>query len=252
MGMLEGKTAVVVGVANDKSVAAGIARKLHAEGANIILTVQNEKTLKFAAPVIEELNAQAVVMDLMNEDSIANAMAALSDRLFFDGVDVLVHSVAFAPAKALNGRVIDVEAADFALTMGVSVHTFLTLISVFEHLLNENASIMTVSYLGGVQAVDGYGIMGVAKAALESAARYAAAELGGQTYRVNVLSPGPISTRAASGISKFSGILEDSARKSPVGNVTIDDVGDAAVALAVNKGITGQVLYVDGGYSAVR
>lgn len=247
---LAGKVALVTGIANDQSVAYGIAKELKAAGAEIAMTIQNEKTRKFTAAIAEELQADCYVMDLTDPKSVEEVMDIM--EVDWGGLDIVVHSVAFAPQQALHGHVTDVTAEDFATTMNISVHTFIRLVNAVEPLLSEYASVLTVSYLGAERAVDGYGIMGVAKAALESAARYMAYELGTEGVRVNVLSPGPIQTRAASGITGFDGLLTEATERSMTKKrVTIEDVGKAAVALCANPGITGQTLYIDGGFNVV-
>ena len=246
------KTALVVGVANEDSIAWGIAKELKAAGYDIIMTYQNEKTRKFTEHLAEQVNAIGFYqVDLTNQDELDNMASSLMDRDV--DLDVVVHAVAFAPHTALFGRVTDVQAHDFALTMNISTYSLIRLVNAVEHLLSiDHASIITVSYLGAVRTIRGYGIMGVAKAALESAARALASELGVDNVTVNVLSPGPIHTRAASGVPEFGDLYNDVVKASMTGiGVTPKDCGRAAVWLAEAKGVTGQTIYIDGGFSAV-
>lgn len=246
------KTALVVGVANEDSIAWGIAKELKNAGYDIIMTYQNEKTRKFTEHLAEQVNAIGFYqLDLTNQDELDNMVNSLMDRDV--DLDVVVHAIAFAPHTALFGRVTDVQAHDFALTMNVSAYSLIRLVNAVEHLLSiDHASIITVSYLGAVRTVRGYGIMGVAKAALESAARSLASEFGPDNVTVNVISPGPIHTRAASGVPDFDDLYNDVVKASMTGRgVTQRDCGRAAVWLAEAKGITGQTIYIDGGFSAV-
>lgn len=246
------KTALVVGVANEDSIAWGIATELKAAGYDIIMTYQNEKTKKFTAHLAEKVEAIGFYqLDLTNQDELDGMVDDLLDKDI--ELNVVVHAVAFAPRDALFGRVADVKSADFALTMEVSAYSLIRLTNAVEHLLDiDHASILTVSYLGSTRVVRGYGIMGVAKAALESAARSLADELGPYGVTVNILSPGPIHTRAASGVPQFDGIYGDVVKASMTGiGVTPRDCGRAAVWLAEARGVTGQTIYVDGGFSAV-
>ena len=243
---LAGKTALVTGIANENSIAWGIAKELHAHGAHIVATIQNEKTARFTSELFESIDAQWMVCDL----AMPQDLARLRDEV--GAVDIVVHSVAYAPMQALKGRVLDVNVSDFQITMGVSVHTYVALVKALEDNLRVGASIMTVSYLGSERFVEGYGIMGVAKAALESTTRYLAYELGRLGVTVNTLSPGPIATRAASAITGFDTLQDEYRANCATGELaTQKQVGQAAVALAVNRAITGQTIYIDGGFNVL-
>lgn len=248
MNALNGKVALVVGVANENSIAWGIAREMRKAGAQVVMTYQNEKTRRFTEYLSREVEAVGYLpLDLCDEGQV-EALPGLIGR----GIDIVVHAVAFAPRTALFGRVLDVTLEDFNTTLNVSSYSLIRLVKAVEPLLNDGASVMTVSYLGAVRTVRGYGVMCVGKAALEAIARCLAAELGTRGVTVNVLSPGPISTRAASGVPMFDRLLQETTEASLTKKqVTLEDCGKAAVYLAQASSVSGQTIYVDGGFSMV-
>lgn len=250
---LTGKKALVVGVANDKSIAWGCAQALKAQGAEIAMTYVNEKTRKYVEPLAEQLGCPIFMpMNVSDEAEVDAAFAAMQQK--WGKLDVLLHSIAFAPRDDLHGRVIDCSAAGWGQAMDVSVHSFLRLIRRCEPMMAAGGACMTVSYLGSGRAVENYNMMGPVKAALESAVRYAAAELGEKGITVNALSPGPLLTRAASGLAAFDELLERAAAKAPTHHLaTIEDVGAycAFLASAGAKNVTGGVHLIDGGYGIV-
>lgn len=251
MFSLQGKTALVVGIANEHSIAYGIAKALKDAGAELVLTYLNAKARPYVEPLAEALGAKLFMpLDVTNADQQDALFAAISDTC--GGVDIMVHSIAFCPAEDLHGRVTDCSRDGFLQAMDVSVHSFLRLIKAAEPLMPDGGTCMTVSYYGAEKVVDHYNIMGPVKSALESVTRYTAAELGPKGIRVHALSPGPLATRAASGIDHFDQLLNDAADRAPTHHLaTIEDVGACAAFLASDgaKNMTGGVHMIDGGYS---
>jgi enoyl-[acyl-carrier protein] reductase I len=250
---LEGRKALVVGIANDQSIAWGCAKWLRALGADLAVTYLNEKAKRFVAPLAEELEAKIFMPLNVNEpgqtEAVFDRIAAEWGRL-----DTLVHSIAFSPKEALCGRVVDVARDGFVTTMDVSCWSFIRMAHLAEPLMREGGTMFTMTYYGSQMVVENYNIMGVAKAALESAVRYIAAELGPKGIRVHAVSPGPLATRAASGIPEFDELLEKAQAKAPARSlVSVDDVGAATAFLALDAArlITGETLYIDGGYHII-
>ena len=250
---LSGQNALVVGIANENSIAYGCAKALREQGANLAITYLNEKSEPYVRPLAEGLGADLILpLDVSNEDQLD----AVFDRIRkkWGKLDTLLHSIAFSKKEDLHGRVIDCSADGFALAMDISVHSFLRLIRRAEPLMPEGGTCMTVSFMGAQKVVENYNVMGPVKAALESATRYAAAELGPKGISVHALSPGPLKTRAASGIDSFDALLNDAARRAPTHHLaTIEDVGAYAAFLASREAfnVTGGVHAIDGGYSIV-
>src|SRR6478735_602758 len=251
--LLEGKKGLIVGIANDKSIAWGCAKAFRAFGAEVAVTYLNEKAKKFVAPLAKELEAPIFLpLDVNTPGQMEAVFEQISKQ--WGKLDFLVHSIAFSPKDALQGRVVDVSRDGFLTTMDVSVWTFMRMAHLAEPLMRKGGTMFTMTYYGSQMVVKNYNIMGVAKAALESAVRYLAAELGPKGIRVHAISPGPLATRAASGIPEFDALLEKAKRKSPARElVAIDDVGAATAFLAHDAArlITGQVLYIDGGYHII-
>ena len=250
---LEGRKALVVGIANENSIAWGCAKWLRALGADVAVTYLNEKAKKFVAPLAEELEA-TIFMPL--NVSEPGQMEAVFERIGKDWgrLDTLVHSIAFSPKEALCGRVVDVGRDGFARTLDVSCWSFIRMAHLAEPLMTNGGTLFTMTYYGSQMVVENYNIMGVAKAALESAVRYIAAELGPKGIRVHAVSPGPLATRAASGIPEFDELLAKAQEKAPArALVSIDDVGAATAFLALDAArlITGETLYIDGGYHII-
>ncbi|KZN37929.1 hypothetical protein N480_14390 [Pseudoalteromonas luteoviolacea S2607] len=250
---LKGKKGLVVGVANQHSIAFSCAQMLYEQGAELIVSYANEKTAPFIQPLQDALPSVLFKQCDVSCDEQLASLAAIA-RSEFGNIDFVIHSVAFAPKEDLKGRLIDAHRAGFQLAMDVSCLSFIRLIRLLEPILNPASSLITMSYLGGARAVQNYGLMGPIKASLESSVRYMALELGQQGHRVNALSPGPIKTRAASGLKDFDLLLERSEHKSPLKrNLSPEDVAGAAVFLVsdLSMAITGSTLYVDNGYHAV-
>jgi len=250
---LEGQKALVVGVANDSSIAYGVAKALKDQGADLAITYLNERAEKWVRPLAEALGAGLILpLDVAVPGQLEAVFAAISAR--WGRLDTLVHSIAFCPKEDLHGRVVDCSREGFGMAMDISVHSFLRMIRLAEPLMPEGGTCMTVSFYGSEKVVENYNVMGPVKAALESVARYAAAELGPKGISVHALSPGPLATRAASGIAHFDEMMNDAARRAPTHQLaTIEDVGAYAAFLASREAanVTGGVHMIDGGYSIV-
>ena len=254
MGFLTGKKALIIGVANNKSIAYGIAKQMAEQGAEIALTYQNEKLKTRVEKVAAELGSSIVMpLDVANDEEIDNCFAELSKH-WTDGLDILVHSVAFAPREELEGRMIDASTrSGFSIAHDISAYSLTACTKAAHEMLKaKQGAVMTVSYLGAERAVPNYNVMGIAKASLEATVRYLAADLGQEGIRVNAVSAGPIRTLAAAGIKDFRTMLDKSAAATPLRrNVTIEEVGNTAAFLCseLASGITGEITYVDGGYN---
>lgn len=249
--MLQRKKALIVGIANDHSIAYGIAKAMHAAGADLALTYLNTKALPYVQALATELDADILApLDVENPDEQEALFQEIRER--WGKLDILVHSIAFCPKDDLYGRVVDTSAEGVALAMDVSVHSFLRLIKASEPLMCDGGACMTVSYLGADKVIENYNIMGPVKAALQSVTRYAAVELGPKGISVNALSPGPISTRAANGLPEFDSLMKKAEEATPTGRLTtIEETGAFAAFLASDaaRNITGGVHMLDGGYS---
>lgn len=251
---LQGKRGLVVGIANDQSIAWGCARALSAAGAELALTWLNDKARPHVEPLAQQLDASITApLDV----SVPGQLEALFEQIQqqWGGLDFLVHSIAFAPKQDLHGRVTDSSAAGFAQAMDVSCHSFMRMAKLAEPLMGQGGSLMAMTYLGAEEVIADYGLMGPVKAALEASVRYLAAELGPAGIRVNAISPGPLATRAASGIAHFDRLLADAETRSPMRRLaSIDDVGALCAFLAGDgaRSITGGTLYVDGGYNILN
>jgi enoyl-[acyl-carrier protein] reductase I len=250
---LEGRNALVVGIANDQSIAWGCAKWLRALGAELAVTYLNDKAKKYVEPLASELEAKIFMPLNVNEPG---QMEAVFERIGAEWgrLDTVVHSIAFSPKEALCGRVVDVAQDGFLKTLDVSCWSFIRMAHLAEPLMTNGGTLFTMTYYGSQMVVENYNIMGVAKAALESAVRYIAAELGPKGIRVHAVSPGPLATRAASGIPEFDELLAKAQEKAPArALVSIDDVGAATAFLALDAArlITGETLYIDGGYHII-
>jgi len=253
MFSLVGKKALIVGIANRHSIAYGIAKALRQQGADLAITYLNAKAEPFVRPLAEELGAQIIApLDVTDEAQIDTVFAQIQAE--WGRLDTLIHAIAFCPMEDLHGRVTDCSRGGFQMAMDVSVGSFIHLTRKAEPLMQAGGSSMTVSYYGAEKVVEHYNVMGPVKAALESATKYMAAELGEKAIRVNALSPGPLMTRAASGIDHFDDLMAQAAERAPTHHLaTVEDVGAYAAFLASDesKNITGGVHYIDGGYHIV-
>ena len=251
--ILTGHRSLIVGIANDQSIAYGCAEAFRKAGADLAITWLNDKARPFVEPLGEQLGA-----DIMAPLNVENPgeLEAVFDQIQskWGGLDSLVHSIAFAPKEDLQGGLIDCSAAGFARAMDVSCHSFIRMAKLAAPLMTNGGSMFAMSYLGANRVVTNYNVMGPVKAALEAACRYLAFELGPQDIRVHAISPGPLKTRAASGIKDFERLLNEAAERSPLHElVDIDDVGAAVAYLATDyaRRITGGTIYIDGGANII-
>jgi enoyl-[acyl-carrier protein] reductase I len=250
---LKDRKGLIVGIANDQSIAWGCARAFRALGADLAVTYLNERAKKHVEPLARELEA-SIFMPL--DVDVPGQMEEVFDRVAkeWGKLDFVVHSIAFSPKEALHGRVVDVPREGFLRTMEISCWSFLRMAHLAEPLMKAGGTLFTMTYYGSQMVVENYNIMGVAKAALECAVRYAAAELGPKGIRVHAISPGPLATRAASGIPEFDELMAKAQSKAPARSlVSIDDVGKAVAFLALDgaKLMTGDTIYIDGGYHII-
>ena len=247
--VLNDAKALVVGVANQSSIAYGCAKAFHELGADLALTYLNEKAKQYVQPIARELDA-SIFMPL--DVSVPGALEAVFDAIAakWERLDILVHSIAFAPKQDLQGKVLDSSAEGFATAMDVSCHSFVRMAKLAAPLMRNGGSMFAMSYYGAKKVVPTYSMMGPVKAALEACCRYLAYELGPRGIRVHPISPGPLKTRAASGIKDFDVLLNDAAQPAPLGElVDIMDVGFTCAFLATPyaRRLSGETIYVDGG-----
>lgn len=251
--LLTGKKVLIFGVANNKSIAYGISKEFRDQGARLAFNHVGEAIRKRVEPIAEELGGDFTFpCDVTDDDQMTAAAAIVRER--WGSVDAIVHSVAFAHRDDLHGRFIETTREGFRLALDVSAYSLVGLCKVFEPLLHPGASVLTMTYYGSQKVITNYNVMGVAKAALEASVRYLAVDLGAKGVRINGLSAGPIKTLAASGISGFKNILNHIEEHAPLRrNVTIEDVGRAAVFLAsdLSAAMTGEVMFVDSGYNVM-
>ncbi len=247
-GVLAGKRGLIMGVANDKSIAWGIAQSAAREGAELAFSYQGEVLEKRVAPLAEQVGADMLTCDVTDDASIDALFKALEDK--WGSLDFVVHAIGFSNKDELKGEYLGTSRENFALTMAISVYSFTAVAQRAAPLMNEGGSLVTLSYQGAVKVVPNYNVMGVAKAALEASVLYLAADFGPRGVRVNGLSAGPVRTLAASGIGDFRTMLKWNELNAPLRrNVTIQDVGDACLYLISpwSNGVTGEIHYVDGG-----
>ncbi len=250
--IMKGKRGVVLGIANKKSIAYGIAKACRDQGAELAITYLNERFEKKLAPIAEELGCaeRLYPCDVSKPEEIKALRASLEKD--FGKIDFIVHSIAFAPKEGLSGRFMDISKEAFDVAMDISVYSLIEVTRELKPILSNNASILTLTYYGGVKYIPNYNLMGVAKAALEMTTKYLAEDLGSDGVRVNALSAGPIKTLAAAGIGDFSFMLKWNAAHAPLKrNVTIEDVGNSGMYLLsdLSAAVTGEIHYVDGGYN---
>src|SRR5438270_2089888 len=250
---LKGRKGLIVGIANDQSIAWGCAKAFRALGAELAVTYLNEKAKKHVQPLAEMLEASLFMpLDVTVDGQMERVFEYIEKE--WGQLDFLLHSIAFSPKEALHGRVIDVQRDGFLKTMDVSCWSFMRMAHLAEPLMKRGGTMFTMTYYGSQMVVQNYNIMGVAKAALEAAVRYIAAELGPTGIRVHAMAPGPPAKRAASGIPEFDELMDKAQSQAPTRSlVSIDDVGKATAFLALDgaKLITGSVLYIDGGYHII-
>jgi len=250
---LEGKRGLVVGIANDQSIAYGCARQFRALGAELAITYLNEKAEKHVRPIAEDLGASIFLpCDVREPDELEQVFKTIGER--WGSLDFVLHSIAFAPKEDLHARVVDCSREGFAMAMDVSCHSFIRMAKYAEPLMTNGGTLLTVSFYGGRKVVEHYNLMGPVKAALEMSVKYLASELGQSRIRVHAISPGPLRTRAASGIDRFDELLEAAAQRAPQQQlVTVEDCG-ALAGFLVSDGaaaMTGSTFFVDAGYHII-
>jgi len=253
MFSLAGKKALVVGIANDQSIAWGCAKALRAQGADLAVTYLNEKAERFVRPLAEQLGAEIILpLDVQHDDQLAAVFAEITAK--WGRLDTLLHSIAFCPKDDLHGRVVDCSREGFSLAMDISVHSFMRMVRLAEPLMAAGGTCMTVTFNGSQRVIDSYNVMGPVKAALESATCYLAGELGQKGITVHALSPGPLHTRAASGLPQFDKLVNAAIDTSPLRRLaSIEETGALCAFLASDeaRGMTGGLHFVDGGFNIV-
>ncbi len=251
MSSLQGRTAVVFGVANKRSIAWAIAQRLQAAGARLAITYQNERLAAEARDLISALpNSEPFQCDVSSDQEIDHLFAALKDR--YGKLHALVHSIAYAPAEELKGEFLATSREGFRVAHDTSVYSLIALARAAAPLMEDGGSIITMTYYGAEKVVPHYNVMGVAKAALEASVRYLAHDLGKRKVRVNAISAGPIKTLSARGIAGLGEMMKANAERAPLGrNIEVNEVADTALFLAsdLSSGVTGEVIYVDCGYN---
>jgi len=250
---MKGKRGLIMGVANDHSIAWGIAQAVAAQGAELAFTYQGDALEKRVRPLAASVGSDILLpCDVTDEDSLDRSFSVLKEK--WGGIDFIVHAIAFSDKAELDGMYVDTTRGNFLKTMDISVYSFTAIAQKALPMMREGGSLLTLTYYGAERVMPHYNVMGVAKAALEASVRYLAADLGGRGIRVNAISAGPIKTLAASGIGDFRYILKWNELNSPLKrNVTIGDVGRAGLFLLsdLGSGVTGEVLHVDAGYHTV-
>lgn len=255
MGMLSGKKALIVGVASPRSIAWGIAEAMHEHGAELAFTYQNEKLLSRVETIAQQTKSSLIFpLDVADDAQITAVAAELGNH--WDGLDILVHAVGFAPREQLEGEFVDaIDREGFKIAHDISAYSFPALAKAFRpHMQGRKAALLTLSYLGAVRAMPSYNVMGLAKASLEASVRYLAHGLGPEGIRVNAISAGPIKTLAAAGIPKFRSMLDHVESTAPLRrSINIQEVGQTAAFLCSDlaSGITGEITHVDAGYNIV-
>ncbi len=254
MIMMQGKKGIVLGIANKRSIAYGIAKACQEQGATMAITFLNERFESKLAPIAQELEcgSRLYPCDVSNPEQIR----ALKESIKSDmgEIDFIVHSIAFAPKDGLSGRFVDIPKDAFNIAMEISVYSLIEVVKELKEVMSDNSSVLTLSYYGGVKYIPNYNLMGVAKAALEMTVKYLAQDLGKDGIRVNAISAGPIKTLAAAGIGEFGSLLKWNAANSPLAqNVTVDQVGNSGMYLLsdLSSGVTGEIHYVDAGYNVM-
>jgi enoyl-[acyl-carrier protein] reductase I len=250
--LLKNNKILITGLANKYSIASGIAAAMHREGAELAFTYQNERLLKNLKPLAEEYGSNILIeCDVASDESIESSFKELSKK--WDKFDGFVHSIGFAPADQLEGNFVDVTTREgFKIAHDISSYSFTALAKASKPMLNNSSALLTLTYLGAIQTIPNYNVMGLAKASLEANTRFLAASMGSDNVRVNAISAGPIKTLAASGVKNFRKMLSQHSSRAPLGRtVTIEEVGNTAAFLCSDyaSGITGEITYVDAGFN---
>ncbi len=251
--LMKGKKGIVMGIANERSLAWGIAKALAIQGAEMVFSYQSEVLYKRVKPLADSLgNIDLVECDVTNDDSLKSLFAHLGEK--FGKIDFIVHAIAFSDKNELEGKYVNTSRANFLKTMDISCYSLTAICQYANEYLADNASILTLTYLGAERVMPNYNVMGIAKAALEASIKYLAVDFGDRGIRVNGLSAGPVKTLAASGIDDFRYILKWNQYNSPLKrNTTLEDVGGTGVYLlsSLSSGVTGEIVHADSGYHVV-
>jgi len=251
--MIKGKKGIVIGIANDHSIAWGIAKQLHASGAELAITYQNNTLLKRVKPLADKVNSDILVeCDVNNEDHLQNTFTQIKKR--FGTIDFIIHAVAYSDKNELNGRYIDTSKDNFINSLSISCYSFTRIAKIFQPIINPGGSLVTLSFHGASKVMPNYNVMGVAKAALETSVKYLSVDLGDQDVRVNAISAGPMRTIAGAAIKNSRDVFNYTSENSSLKrNVKLDELGNSALYLVSNlsSAITGEIHYVDCGFNIV-
>ena len=251
--MIKGKKGIVIGIANDHSIAWGIAKQLHASGAELAITYQNNTLLKRVKPLADKVNSDVLVeCDVNNEDHLQNTFTQIKKR--FGTIDFIIHAVAYSDKTELNGRYIDTSKDNFINSLSISCYSFTRIAKIFQPIINPGGSLVTLSFYGASKVMPNYNVMGVAKAALETSVKYLSVDLGDQNVRVNAISAGPMRTLAGAAIANARDVFNYTSKNSSLKrNVNLDELGNSALYLVsdLSSAITGEIHYVDCGFNIV-
>ena len=251
--MIRGKKGIVVGIANDHSIAWGIAKQLHASGAELAITYQNNTLLKRVKPLADKVNSDVLVeCDVNNEDHLQNTFTQIKKR--FGTIDFIIHAVAYSDKNELNGRYVDTSKDNFINSLSISCYSFTRIAKIFQPIINPGGSLVTLSFHGASKVMPNYNVMGVAKAALETSVKYLSVDLGDQNVRVNAISAGPMRTLAGAAITNARDVFNYTSENSSLKrNVNLDELGNSALYLVsdLSSAITGEIHYVDCGFNIV-
>tara|TARA_Y100000996_G_scaffold304170_1_gene241440 strand:- start:843 stop:1613 length:771 start_codon:yes stop_codon:yes gene_type:complete len=251
--MIKGKKGLIIGIANDHSIAWGIAKQLHINGAELAITYQNNTLLKRVKPLADKINADILIeCDVNNEDHLQNTFDQIKNK--FGKIDFIIHAVAYSDKNELNGRYIDTSKDNFINSLSVSCYSFTKIAYLFQPIMNEGGSLVTLSFHGSNQVMPNYNVMGVAKAALEASVKYLSVDLGDQNIRVNAISSGPMRTLAGAAIANARDVFNYSSKNSSLKrNVNLEELGNSALYLVsdLSSAITGEIHYVDCGFNIV-
>jgi len=251
--MIKGKKGIVIGIANDHSIAWGIAKQLHANGAQLAITYQNNTLLKRVKPLADKVNSDILVeCDVNNEDHLQNTFTQIKKR--FGTIDFIIHAVAYSDKNELNGRYVDTSKDNFINSLSISCYSFTRIAKIFQPIINPGGSLVTLSFHGASKVMPNYNVMGVAKAALETSVKYLSVDLGDQNVRVNAISAGPMRTIAGAAIANARNVFNYTSENSSLKrNVNLDELGNSALYLVsdLSSAITGEIHYVDCGFNII-
>ena len=251
--MIKGKKGIVIGIANDHSIAWGIAKQLHASGAQLAITYQNNTLLKRVKPLADKVNSDILVeCDVNNEDHLQNTFTQIKKG--FEKIDFIIHAVAYSDKNELNGRYVDTSKDNFINSLSISCYSFTRIAKIFQPIINPGGSLVTLSFHGASKVMPNYNVMGVAKAALETSVKYLSVDLGDQDVRVNAISAGPMRTLAGAAIANARDVFNYTSENSSLKrNVNLDELGNSALYLVsdLSSAITGEIHYVDCGFNIV-